>query len=122
LRLGALAGLSAAVRCDASKPAANPRRLASTDFFVCRIACSALAREIGSAPEPISAPNSTALIGAPTVCAAAAMSNRMARCASVSAAFRMRSEAKRPSAMADFSPIANTRLVEAIRVVRCGVT
>ena len=75
----------------------------------------------GSTPAPAIAPNSTALITLPVASAIAAMSKACIVFAAERQASTSFSASTRPSAIAIFSVIANTRLVEAISVVRSGV-
>ena len=75
----------------------------------------------GSTPAPAIAPNSTALITLPVASAIAAMSNACIVFAAERQASISFSASTRPSAIATFSVIENTRLVEAISVVRSGV-
>ena len=105
----------------ASKPAVNAARLAWMPFPPRLIALSNAWRGNGSTPAPAVAPNSTALMTLPVASAIAAMSKACITFAAVPHASISLSGSTRPSAIAIFSVIANTRLVEAISVVRSGV-
>ncbi len=85
-----------------------------------RIAASNAARGKGSAPEPASAPNSTALTTLPVASASAAMSKATSCRAASRQAANSAAASARPSASAIFSVIANTRWVEAISSVLSG--
>src|SRR5262249_43465096 len=69
---GGRGGPAASPRCAASKPAANAARLRLTPIWPRRIAASNAGRGKGSAPDPASAPNSTALKTLPVASASAA--------------------------------------------------
>ena len=77
---------------------------------------------IGSRPLPAMAPSMTALTKAPLSRASLSISNSSASRALALIASASRSESVRPSPMAIFSFMAKKRLVEAIVVVRSGVT
>ena len=106
----------------ASAAAAKARKLASTPLPPARIASSKAARGNGSAPEPASAPKSEAEITEPFSIAMRSMSNITSRSAAICAAASTSSEEAMPSPGTIFSLTASARWVEAISVVRSGVT
>ena len=83
---------------------------------------SKMSRATGTAPEPAMAPSSTALAALPAAVAARSMSKKIGRLAISPAASRMRDGSMRPSLIEMRSAIAYMRCVEAIRVVRAGLT
>ena len=87
-----------------------------------RIAASNAARGKGSTPDAASAPNSGAEITEPSATASASKSAAMTRRAAIAAAARTGAEAAMPSPGTVFSDTASARWVEAISVVRSGVT
>ena len=104
------------------RPKAKAARLVSTDLPACRIAASKAVSGMGSRPEPASAPSSTALMTPPDSSAAWSMSNRICALLRSLTARSRRPTSKLPSPIAMRSPMASTRCVEAISVVRSGVT
>src|SRR5262249_29618507 len=118
----AAAGMGACPSCAAWKPAANAARLLLTPTWPRRIAASNAVRGKGSAPDPASAPNSTALNTLPVASASAAMSNATSARAASRQAASSAAGAPPASASAVFSVMANTRWVEAISKVFSGET
>ena len=120
----ATAGVAAACSpaCAASNPAPNAAMLELTPTPPRRIAASNAMRWNGSAPEPASAPNSTALSTLPVASAIPAMSKATSARAASRHAESSAASSARPSASAIFSVIANTRCVEVMSSVRSGVT
>jgi hypothetical protein len=108
--------------CAASNPAAKAARLLLTPTWPRRIAASNAMRGKGSASDPASAPNSTALKRLPVASASAAMSNATSSRAASRQAESSDAASSRPSARAIFSVMANTRWVEAMSKVLSGVT
>ena len=90
----------------ASNPAANAVTLLPTPTPPRRIAASNAVRGNGSAPDPASAPNSTALSALPVASAIPAMSNATSRLAASRQADMRLVESARPSPSAIFSVIA----------------
>ena len=87
-----------------------------------RTALSNAARSNGRTAAPASAPNIAAEITLPLDFASASMSNAITRFAAKSAAIETAPGSATPSPGVCFSATANARWVEAINVVRSGVT
>jgi hypothetical protein len=86
------------------------------------MAASKASRGNGSAPDPASAPKSEAEITEPFRTASASKSPRISRRAATSAAATTSCEEAIPSPGTIFSDTARARWVEAMSVVRSGVT
>ena len=105
-----------------ASPISNPLILDSTATPASRIESRNFSIGIGSSRDPAMTPSTIAFRTVPSFSASVDMSNRTARLASFCAALSSLSERNNPSPIADFSTTEYTRWVEAISVVRSGVT